>query len=81
MEVGGFDKDRGVEMTLTQVHVDVQKRDFGGRGVPNKLDGIAVVEALDHESEGGNVIDKVQPEGRFLECGVKKICSRKPMNR
>jgi hypothetical protein len=40
LEVSGFDMDRSVEMTLTQVHIDIQKRDFGGGGgVPSELDG------------------------------------------
>ena len=32
LEVGGFDMDGGVKMTLTQAHIDVQKCDFGEGG-------------------------------------------------
>ena len=57
--------DGGVEMTLTQVHIDVQKCDIGGGGVPSELDGIAV-EVFKELSDGvrtmrpkeKNVIDK-----------------------
>ena len=42
-EVGGFDIDRGVEMTLIQVYIDVQKCDFGGGVVPSELEGLAAV--------------------------------------
>ena len=38
LEVGRFDMDGGVEMTLIQTHIDFQKRDFGGGGVPSELD-------------------------------------------
>ena len=43
LEVGGFDMDGGVELTLIQVYIDVQKCDFGGGGVPGELDWIAVL--------------------------------------
>jgi hypothetical protein len=33
LEVGGFDIDGGRKMIMTQVHIDVQKCDFGGGGV------------------------------------------------
>ena len=32
-EVCGFDMDGGVKMTMTQAHINIQKHDFGGRGV------------------------------------------------
>jgi hypothetical protein len=77
----GFDMDGGVEMTLIQSYIDIQKCDFGGGGVPGELDGIAAVEAFKELGEGvgtmrpneENVIDKMQPEARFLESGVKDI--------
>jgi hypothetical protein len=34
LEVGGFDMDRGVELTLIQAYINVQKCDFGGGDVP-----------------------------------------------
>jgi hypothetical protein len=36
LEVGRFD----VEMIMVQVHIDVQKHDFGEGGVTNELGGI-----------------------------------------
>ena len=41
VEVSGFGMDGSMEITMTQVHIDVQKRDFGGGGVPSVLDRIA----------------------------------------
>ena len=43
LEVGGFDMDGGVEITKTQAHIDIQKQDFEGGGVPSEFDRIAVV--------------------------------------
>ena len=42
LEVGGFDMDRCVEITMTQMHINVQKHDFRGEGVPSELNGIEV---------------------------------------
>ena len=75
LEVGGFDIDGGVETTLTQAYIDVQKCDVGGRGVPGELDGIAAVEAFKDVGEGvgamrpkeENIIDKMQVEAGFLD--------------
>ena len=55
LEVGGFDMDGSVEMTMTQAHVDFQKCHFGGGGggVPGKLDGIVAVEAFKELGEVG----------------------------
>ena len=46
LEISGYDVDGGVEMTVIQVHINVQKSDFsgGGGGMPSKFDGIASVE-------------------------------------
>ena len=45
--------DGGVEITMTQVHIDAQKHDLGGGGgVPSELDRIAVDEALKKLGEG-----------------------------
>ena len=72
LEVGGFDMDSGVELTISQAHINVQKHDFGG---------IASVEAVKELGEGDgfmrpkdeNVIDKMQPGARFLESGVNRL--------
>jgi hypothetical protein len=71
LEVGGFDMERGVEMTLTQVCINVQKR---GESVPSDLDGITVVEAFKQLGEGiGTMRPKEQNviDDGFLESGVK----------
>ena len=44
--------DGDVEMTLTQAHIDVQKHDFGGGGMPSELERIAAVEAFKELGEG-----------------------------
>ena len=70
LEVGRFDIDGGVELTMIHTYIDIQKCDFGGGGVPGELDGIAAVEAFKELGEGvgsmglkkENVIDETQPE-------------------
>ena len=52
LEVGRLDMDGGVELTMIHMHIDVQKCDFGGGGVPGELDGIAAVEAFKELGEG-----------------------------
>ena len=44
LEVGGFNKDRGTEMTMVNGHIDVQEWDMGGGSVSYEVDGIATVE-------------------------------------
>ena len=56
LEVGGFEMDGGVEMTLIQAYIDVQKCDFFRRGVPGELDGIAAVEAFKELGKGVGTI-------------------------
>ena len=46
LEVGRFDMDGGMELTMIHTYIDVQKCDFGGGGVPGELDRIAAVEAF-----------------------------------
>jgi hypothetical protein len=38
LEVGGFGVDRGVEMTMIQAYMNVQKSDLGGGGIPSEFD-------------------------------------------
>ena len=52
MEVGRFDMDGGLELTMIHAYIDVQKCDFGGPGVPCELDGIAAVEIFEKLGEG-----------------------------
>ena len=42
--VGGFDLDRGVEMTIFNMDIDVQNSNMGGGSVPVEVDGIPTVE-------------------------------------
>ena len=73
--------DRGVEMNMSQAHINVQKHDFRGGSVPIELHGIAAVEAFKELGEGieimrpkeENVINKTQPEVGFLKSRVKEI--------
>ena len=44
LRVGGFDVDRGAEMTMFNTDIDVQKRDMGGGSVPGEVDRILTVE-------------------------------------
>ena len=81
LEVGRFKMDEGVELTMIHTYINIQKCDFGGGGVPGKLDGIATVEEFKELGEGvgimgpleENVINKTQPEAGFLDSGVKEI--------
>ena len=52
LEVGRFEMDGGVELTMIHMHIDIQKCDFGGGGVPGELGGIAAVEAFKELGEG-----------------------------
>ena len=81
LEVGGFDMDRGVEKAMAQAHINVQKLNFKGGGVPSELDRIAAVETLKELGEGigtmrtkdENVINKTLPEAEILKSRVKEI--------
>ena len=56
LEVGSFDVDGGVEMTLIQVYIDVQKHDLGGGSVPSELDGVPAFEAFKELGSGVRVM-------------------------
>ena len=80
LEVGGFGVDRGVEMTMIQAYMNVQKSDLGGGDVPGELDGIAAVEVFKELGEElgpwgqrRKMSDKTHPEAGFLDSGVKEI--------
>ena len=70
MEVGGFVVDGGMKMTMAQVHINVQKYDFRGGGVPSEFDEIAAIEVFKEVGEGvgtmrpkeENIATKMQPE-------------------
>ena len=70
LEVGRFDMDGGVELTMIHTYIDIQKCDFGRGGVPGELEGIAAVEAFKELGVGvgtmgpkeENAIVKTQPE-------------------
>ena len=50
--VGRFDVDRGAEMAIFNMDIDVQKGDMGGGSVPGEVDGILTVELFKKISEG-----------------------------
>ena len=50
--VGGLCVDRGVEMTILNTDIDIQKSDMGGGGVPSEMDGIPTVELFKEINEG-----------------------------
>ena len=83
LEVGGFDIDGAVKVTLIQAYIEVQKCHFRRKVVPGELDGIVAVEAFKELGEGvgtmrlkeENVIDKTQPEAGFLDSRVKEVLS------
>ena len=50
--VGGFDVDRGAELTLVDVNVDIQESDMGPGGVPGEVDRIVTVEPFKEGDEG-----------------------------
>ena len=50
--VGGFDVDRGAEMTVVNTDIDIQKSDLGGGDVPGEVDRILTVELFKESSKG-----------------------------
>ena len=50
--VGRFDVDRGAEMAIFDMDIDVQKGDMGKGGVPGEVDVILTVELFQEISEG-----------------------------
>jgi hypothetical protein len=52
LKVSRFNVDGGVELTMINTYIDVQKCDFGGVGVPGELDGIEAVKAFKELGEG-----------------------------
>ena len=47
-----FDVDRGAEMTIFDVDIEVEKGDMGRGGVPGEVDGILSVELFQEISKG-----------------------------
>ena len=50
--VDGFDVDRGAELTLVNVNIDIQEGDRGLGGVPGEVDRRATVELFKEGDEG-----------------------------
>ena len=48
--VGGFYVDRGVEITMVDMDIDIQKSDVGGGSVPGEGNGILTVELFKERS-------------------------------
>ena len=68
LEVGGFDMDGSVEMTMTQVNINVQKRYFGGADVSSELDGIAPVETFKELGKLYSFSYSIGTQERHQEC-------------
>ena len=66
LRVGRFDVDRGAEMAIFDMDIDVQKGDMGRGDVPGEVDGILTVELFQEVSEG---VRSMGPEGRDLTNG------------
>ena len=49
--IGGFNTDRGAELTMVDPGIDIQKNDVGGGSVPGKEDGTVTVELFKGNSE------------------------------
>jgi hypothetical protein len=69
LEVGAFDVDRGVEMNIT-----IQERDFGGIGVPCKLNKLVTIEAFKELGEGVRTI-RPEEEVLFLSSLYLSFCT------
>ena len=50
--IGGFNTDRGAELTMIDVNIDVQKSDMEGGSVPSEVDRIVTVELFKENSKG-----------------------------
>ena len=50
--VGRFDMDKGPEMAIFDMDIDVQEGDMGRGGVPGEVDGILTVELFQEISKG-----------------------------
>ena len=59
LRVGGFDVDKGAEVTIFNTNIYVQKSDMGGGSVPGDVDRIPNVELFKEISEG---IGPMEPE-------------------
>ena len=66
LEVGGFDMDGGVELTMIHVYIDVQKSDLGGGGVPGEFDGIVAVDAFKELVEGVGTMRSKEKNVRII---------------
>ena len=81
LEVGRFDMDGSMELTVINVHIDVQESDLGGGGVPCAVDMIVIVESFKDGGEGVRtmgpkkecVVDEAQPKAGFVKLGIKEI--------
>ena len=78
LEVGWRDMNGGAELTLIHTYINFLKCDFGGECMLDELDGIVSFKELGMGvwtmgSKEENFIDKTQPEGGYLDSGVKEI--------
>ena len=60
LEVGGFNVDGDLEITMIQTYINVQKHNLVGGGMSSKFYGIAVIEAFKELVDG------------LIPCGQRK---------
>ena len=68
--VGGFNMDKGEELTMIDADIEIQKGNTGGVSVPGEVDRIATVELFQEISEG---VRPKGPRAEFIWLGVKEI--------
>ena len=89
LEVGGFDVDRGAEMTMFNMDIDIQRSGMGGGSVPGEVDGILTVELFRksvRESGPWGQSRNMSSINLNHRLGLsnwepRNFCSRWPMNR
>ena len=63
LEVGGFDVDGSMEMTMIKEHTDVQKHNLGGGDISGEFEGIMAIDAFKEQGEGGGTL---RPDGEDI---------------
>ena len=61
--VDRFDVDRGAEMAIFDVDIDVEKGDMGRGGVPGEVNGILTIELFQEISKG---VGSMGPEQEYV---------------
>ena len=80
--IGRFDVDGGVEMTVNQAYINIQKKcGLGGVDVSSELNGLMALEVFKELGEGvgsvgqkeEDIIDKPQPKTGLIKCRIKHV--------